>query len=51
MKAQQRCECGDALVACIGCHAPRCSRCDPYVSDDCSTFVGASATQRDLGYP
>jgi hypothetical protein len=38
-----RCDCGDPIEACISCAAPRCTTCEPYVSDDCSVvFASAS---------
>lgn len=31
----EHCLCGEALRPCITCAQPRCSRCDPYRSEDC----------------
>ena len=29
------CECGELLEPCTGCAEPRCTACDPYLTDDC----------------
>jgi hypothetical protein len=29
------CECGELLEPCVGCAEPRCTGCDPYLTDDC----------------
>jgi hypothetical protein len=35
MLPEALCECGELLEPCVGCAEPRCTGCDPYLTDDC----------------
>ena len=38
-----RCDCGTLLESCVACASPRCTSCEPYVSDDCDIALAPAS--------
>jgi len=37
------CDCGQPVEPCAGCSAPRCTACEPYVSEDCTVVFSRAS--------